>query len=572
MAVALVDRLKDVLKKRQLYVEDKFNEWVSLAEASGSTLDRILSQSGYLTESQMLDVFGELLELPVMKRLVDHTVPASFLDRVPVQFARNHNLVAVGEENGSMRVATCSPLDTAPFDELSSMVDCVVEPVLASRAEITALINKAYQAKVDIVDEMTENLKDEDLESISKEVEKSQDLIDLAGKAPIIKLVNMMLFQALKMRASDVHVQPYEEKLQIRYRVDGILYDIMAPPKKLQDAILSRVKIMGKMDIAERRLPLDGRATVKLGEGDIDIRISSVPTQYGERIVMRLLDKTARLYELEELGMSPQDHLSLFKRMIEATHGVILVTGPTGSGKSTTLYAALKRLNSQELNLMTIEDPIEYQLPGVNQIEVNTKKGLTFALGLRHILRQDPDIVMVGEIRDIETASIAIQASLTGHLVFSTLHTNDAPGSVTRLLDLGVEPYLVSSSVVGVIAQRLIRVICKECRETVDIDEEAVRRVGLKLEQFKHGKMYRGKGCPYCLNSGFMDRSAIYEMMMMDDEVREMVVNRTGSSLIKQYAIRNQAMRTLRMDGARKILKGLSTPEEVMRVTQMDVM
>ena len=570
MATALVDKLRNVLKKKGLFVEDKFNEWLNLTEATGQTLDRILSSSGYLTEIQMLEVFGSVLDLPIVERLIDMKVPDSFLDKVQVQFARNHNLIAIGEENGSVRVATCSPLETAPFDELTNMLDCVVDPVLATRQEITSLINKAYQSKVDVVDEMLEGVEEQDLESIGREVEQTQDLIDLAGKAPIIKLVNMMLFQALKMRASDIHIQPCEDKLQVRYRVDGILYDIMTPPKKLQDAILSRLKIMGKMDIAERRLPQDGRASVKLGDSDIDIRISSVPTSLGERIVMRLLDKSARLYTLDELGMSPTDHLAMFKQMISATHGIILVTGPTGSGKSTTLYAALKRLNSQELNLMTIEDPIEYQVTGVSQIEVNNKKGLTFSLGLRHILRQDPDIVMVGEIRDLETATIAIQAALTGHLVFSTLHTNDAAGAVTRLLDLGIEPYLVSSSVNGVIAQRLVRVNCEHCKEAVEPDPDVLRRVGLKQSELKDGKLMRGKGCPYCLNSGFLDRSAIYEVMMVDDEIREMVVKRTGSSVIKNYAVKNKGMRTLRMDGARKIIKGLSTPEEVMRVTQMD--
>jgi general secretion pathway protein E len=567
----LIAQLKRVLAKRNLLVEEKFREWVGVAETSGQTLDRVLSQTGYLTERQMLEVFGEVLELPLVDKLVQYKVPARFLDSVPVQFARNHNLVAIGEANGGMRVATCAPLDTGPFDELTGMLDAVVEPVLATRAEITALINKAYQAKVDVVDEMLDGVEDQELEGLSKEVEKAQDLIDLAGKAPIIKLVNMMLFQALKMRASDVHIQPYEEKLQVRFRVDGSLYDVMAPPKKLQDAILSRVKIMGKMDIAERRLPQDGRATVKLGDADIDIRISSVPTSHGERIVMRLLDKSARLYELNELGMSPSDHLPLFKKMIASTHGIILVTGPTGSGKSTTLYAALKQLNSQDLNLLTIEDPIEYQLPGVNQIEVNVKKGLTFARGLRHILRQDPDIVMVGEIRDLETATIAIQAALTGHLVFSTLHTNDAPGAVTRLLDLGIEPYLVSSSVIGVIAQRLVRLVCKECREMVPAEEEALREIGLKLSDAKDGRIARGKGCPYCLNSGYMDRTAIYEIMMVDEPIREMVMKRTGSSTIKQHAIQ-RGMRTLRMDGARKVVLGVTTPQEVMWVTQMDVM
>jgi general secretion pathway protein E len=566
--MALIDELKRILEREKLYVQDKFEEWVNLAKTTHQTLDRVLSTSGYLTEAQMLRIFGECLGLPVLDRVVEETVPSEFIQKVPVQFARHHNLIAIGKANGTVRVASCSPLDTHPIDELSAMLDRIVEPVLATRAEITALINRAYQQKVDVVDEMLEQFDEDDLAGLSKEVEGSQDLLDIANKAPIIKLVNMILFQALKMRASDVHIQPYEDKLQVRYRIDGILYDMMAPPKKIQDAVLSRIKIMGKMDIAERRLPQDGGANVKLGDSDVDIRISSVPTIYGERIVMRLLDKSARLYDLEELGLVGQE-VDVFKRLVDASHGIVLVTGPTGSGKTTSLYAALKKINTIEYNVMTIEDPIEYHLPGISQIEVNTKKGLTFGAGLRSIVRQDPDIIFVGEIRDIETATIAIQASLTGHLVFSTLHTNDAPGAITRLLDLGVEPYLVASSVIGVIAQRLVRLICKHCKmEYVPTDREAMG-IGLTMKDIPNGRLWKGKGCPYCLNSGYQDRTAIFEIFTVDDMVRDQTMKRVGSTFIKQDAIK-RGMRTLRMDGARKVLSGKTTPEEVLRVTQMD--
>ncbi|MBI2901799.1 MAG: Flp pilus assembly complex ATPase component TadA, partial [Planctomycetes bacterium] len=418
-------------------------------------------------------------------------------------------------------------------------------------------------------DEALDTLDEGDLLGLTAEVEVSEDILDVANKAPIIKLVNMVLFQALKMRASDVHLQPYEDRLQVRYRIDGILYDMEAVPKKVQEAVISRIKVMGKMDIAERRLPQDGRATIKLGDGEVDIRISSVPTNHGERIVMRLLDKSARLYEVEELGLDDQENLDTLKKLIDASHGIVLVTGPTGSGKTTTLYASLKRINSVENNVLTIEDPIEYHLPGISQIEVNYKKGLTFAAGLREILRQDPDVIYIGEIRDKETATIAIQSALTGHLVFSTLHTNDAPGAVTRLIDLGVEPYLVSSSVIGVIAQRLVRMICKHCKETYKPTAESLSDVGLKLDAVPEGTLWRGHGCPGCLNSGYLDRTAIYEIFPIQDWGREMVMNRAGSTFIKAEAIK-RGMRTLRMDGARKVLKGQTTPEEVLRVTQMD--
>ena len=342
----------------------------------------------------------------------------------------------------------------------------------------------------------------------------------------------------------------------------------LAPPKKIQDAVISRIKIMGRMDIAERRLPQDGGCAVKLGDSDVDIRISSVPTIYGERIVMRLLDKSARLYDLEELGLEGQD-MDVFKKFVDASHGIVLVTGPTGSGKTTSLYAALKKINTIEYNVMTIEDPIEYHLPGISQIEVNHKKGLNFASGLRSIVRQDPDIIFVGEIRDLDTAAIAIQAALTGHLVFSTLHTNDAPGAITRLLDLGVEPYLVSSSVLGVIAQRLVRLICKQCKTEYEPSESELAGIGVKLKDVPGGKLWKGKGCPYCLNSGYSDRSAIFEIFSIDDHVREQTMAHVGSTVIKADAIK-RGMRTLRMDGARKVMQGKTTPEEVLRMTQMD--
>ncbi len=566
--MAQLDQLKTVLKREGLYVEEKFEEWVALARTTGQTLDRILTAAGYLTEKQMLKVFGECLRLPVVEKLAEATVPPRFVEKVPVHFARHHNLIGLEEHNGTIRVASCSPLDTHPIDELSTLLDRVVEPVLAPRGEITALINRTYQQKADLVDEALEDLDEDELAGISKEIERSTDLLDIANKAPIIKLVNMVLFQALKMRASDVHIQPYEEKLQVRCRIDGILYDMMTPPKKIQEAIISRVKIMGKMDIAERRLPQDGRATVKLGDSEVDIRISSVPTNHGERIVMRLLDKGARLYELEELGLEVEDR-EIVKKLIDASHGIVLVTGPTGSGKTTSLYAALKRINATEYNIMTIEDPIEYHLPGISQIEVNYKKGLTFATGLRSLVRQDPDIIFVGEIRDEDTAGIAIQASLTGHLVFSTLHTNDAPGAVTRLIDIGVEPYLVASSVVGVVAQRLVRLICKHCKEEVAVTADELRQIGLKPEDAPSLKLWRGRGCPHCLNSGYLDRTAIYEIFTVNDHVRDQIMTRTGVTQIKSDALK-RGMRTLRMDGARKVLRGLTTVEEVLRVTQMD--
>jgi general secretion pathway protein E len=567
--------VRELIKKELigsgLLDEARFRECVQIEEDTGQSLDRILQKKGYLTEEAMLEAFSKSLSIPFVRTLGDEGVPAEFVSRVPVQFARNYSIVGLGSGNGVMRVATCSPLDLHPLDELALMVDREVEPVLATRSEITSLINKAYKKKADVVDEALEGLEGEDIMGLTKEIEESEDLLDMANKAPIIKLVNMILFQALKMRASDVHVHPYEDKIQIRYRIDGILYDMESPPKKFQDAITSRVKVMGKMDIAERRLPQDGRTTIRIGGSEVDIRISSVPTNQGERIVMRLLDKGARLYDLEEIGLDRKNK-ELVGEFIELSHGIIFVTGPTGSGKTTTLYAVLNRMNAKELNIITIEDPIEYHLNGVSQIQVSTKKGLTFASGLRSVLRQDPDVIMVGEVRDEETARIAIQSSLTGHLVFSTIHTNDAAGAITRLLDIGIEPYLVASSLIGVIAQRLVRLICKGCREPVTPstgDLKKMKVLGLTPDMLPEGKLYRGKGCDQCFN-GFLNRTGIYEILPVDDVVKNQIMDRLGASTIKKVAL-ERGHRTLRQDGVQKVVDGVTTIDEVLRVTQLDV-
>jgi len=565
------DAVVRILREEKLLDEPRLEECLALEQESGQTLDRVLLQKGYLTEADILRVFSRAMGIPMVANLGEEQVPADFVNRVPVNFARNYGLVAIGRENGTVRVATASPLDTYPLDELAGMMGCGVDPVLAPRTEITNLINKAYKRKADMVDEALDTLGEGDLLGLTADIEVSEDILDVANKAPIIKLVNMVLFQALKMRASDVHLQPYEDRLQVRYRIDGILYDMEAVPKKVQEAVISRIKVMGKMDIAERRLPQDGRATIKLGDGEVDIRISSVPTSQGERIVMRLLDLTARLLELQEIGLDDDD-LKLVDRYIHYTHGIIMVTGPTGSGKTTTLYAALQRINSSQKNVITIEDPIEYHLDSISQIQVNVKKGLTFAAGLRSLLRQDPDIMMVGEIRDEETARIATQAALTGHLVFSTLHTNDAAGAVARMLNFGIEPYLVSSSVLVVIAQRLVRLICPECKVAFEPQESDVRELGeiaLEVSDLPGGKLHRGTGCPNCFQTGYTDRSAIYEILPVEEAVKQQIMDRASANVIKRSSI-DRGCRTLRMDGATKVVKGQTTVEEVLRVTQLD--
>ena len=552
--------------------EDRVRELTKLEGDTGQTIDRLVLQKGYLQEAEVLSVMGDVMGYDVRKELRDEAVPKTFVDRVPVQFARNYNLVGIGGENGTMNVATCAPLEMHPMDDLASMLGLDVEPILAPKAEITSLINRAYKAKSDVVGEALDDLSDDDISSLAAEVEEGEDILNVANKAPIIKLVNMILFNALKMRTSDVHLQPFPDRLQIRYRVDGILYDMESAPKKVQEAIISRVKIMGKMDIAERRLPQDGRASLRIGEGEVDVRISSIPTSYGERIVMRLLDKTSKVYRLEEIGM--EDHnLDEFRHFLGFTHGIILVTGPTGSGKTTTLYAAMSEINGAEKNILTIEDPIEYNLEGISQVQVNVKKGLTFSAGLRSFLRQDPDVMFVGEIRDRETAEIAIRAALTGHLVFSTVHTNDSASSVTRLLDIGLEPYLVSSSVRLVIAQRLVRLNCPKCKEPIEPDVTTTKKLaeaGLTREMFKDGKIWAGKGCEYCFNSGYVDRTAIYELLPVDDVIKEQIMDHASATVIKKSAVERDAIQTLRQDGIYKVLDGRTTIDEVLRVTQLD--
>lgn len=565
-------RLATILKEEAQLDDMRIQDVFRQSDETGQSLDRVLFDKNYLAEEVALKAFAKLLGCESMTSLENVTVPKDFVQKVPVAFSRTYNLIALSLDNGVTKVATFTPFDLQPLDDLAKMLETDVEPVLAPRGEITQLINRAYRHKADGVDDALSSIEDEDIVGLAAEIDESEDLLDVANKAPIIKLVNTVLFQALKLRASDVHLQPYPDRLQVRFRIDGLLHDMQTVPKRAQEAIISRVKVMGKMDIAERRLPQDGRASIKLGDGEVDVRISSIPSGDGERIVMRLLDKTAKIYNLDEIGLEPRNRDMLLK-YLDYSHGIILVTGPTGSGKTTTLYGALTQMNSAELNILTIEDPIEYNLPGISQVQVATKKGLTFAAGLRSFLRQDPDVLMVGEIRDLETAEIAIRAALTGHLVFSTVHTNDSPSTITRLVDIGLEPYLVSSSLLLVIAQRLVRTICSRCKEYVepdDVTRAKLREVGLSLDRLPNGKVAVGRGCEECFRGGYSGRTAIYEFMPIDDAVRTQVMNRANATEMKRSAI-DRGLTTLRMDGVDKIIHGQTTADEVMRVTQLDM-
>jgi general secretion pathway protein E len=566
----LTKKVIDELRNEGHLDPHKVTELTKLLEETGETLDHILIKRGFAGEAAVLQVYSQVLGYPFLSSLDGYGVPAFYLERVPIQFARNYNLIGIAHDNGIIQVATCSPSDSHPLDELSTLLDCEVEPVFAPRHEITTLINRSYVSSSAAADEAQEDAIEAGL---GRAEGVDQEKIDISGsghdQAPIIRLVNQVFFDALKRRASDIHFQPYDDRLTVRYRIDGILYDVEHVKKRLQEAVIGRLKVMGRMDIAERRLPQDGRSALVLGDTDVDLRISSLPTQYGERVVLRLLDKTTRMLDLEELGFTGK-HLSTFSRLIRQSHGIVLVTGPTGSGKSTTLYASLKRINSKDKNVITVEDPIEYNIGGISQVETNPKKGLTFATALRSILRQDPDIIMIGEIRDQPTAKIAIESALTGHLVFSTLHTNDSASAITRLVEIGVEPYLVSSSVLGVCAQRLVRLNCPSCVTTYTPEEEELREIGLSIDRVPEGVLHRGGGCELCMQSGYMDRTGIYELLIIEDHIREMINRKSSAGDIKSYAV-NKGMATLRMDGAAKVLTGTTTPEEVLRVTHLDV-
>jgi len=544
---------------------------------SPGRLDERLLNCPYFTEDVVLKLFAEALGWEFLPEIPQKEVPIEFVEAVPATYAQHHYLIGIKREgdNSELTVVLSKPLDANTLDNVSKMTGLSVKPAISTRAAITSIIDVAYEQRTTVIEEVAEELDSQNLENLVDEVAASDDLLDVVNRPPVIRLVNDILFRALQLRASDIHVHPYESKIQIRYRIDGILYDTLSLNRNVLPLIISRIKVMAGMDIAERRLPQDGRCSVRLGQREVDLRISTVPTSYGERSVLRLLDKSTGLFGLDELGLY-EDDLKRLDVLLHRSHGVIFVTGPTGSGKSTTLYACLNRINSSEKNVLTIEDPIEYQLEGISQIQVASKKGMTFATSLRHVLRQDPDVIMVGEVRDIETARMAIQSSLTGHLVFSTLHTNDSAGAVTRLIDLGLEPYLVSSSLIAVIAQRLVRKVCPDCRKKYQPALHELRELGLGNGQaagstYGSVEFFVGTGCDKCFQTGYRGRTGIYEMMLINDEIQEQIYKKETAGTIKKNAL-EAGMQTLRMDGARKVLAGITTIAEVLRVTQADVM
>ncbi len=534
----------------------------------GGRIGEILVQQKKLSEDDLLHARSLQCGLE-LKMTIPPAPDPFFTDRVPIGFLKKFKMIPVATPDESY-IALAEPFYFQQLDDLQRVLHWEgIKTCLAPHDEIFIAINMAYdKSSQGAADQVLQDIDEDDPEAIFSEIEETSDLLDDTSDAPVIKLVNLMLSQAVRDNASDIHIEPYKDRVKIRKRVDGILYDMFTPPKHVQAKLVSRVKIMAKMDIAERRLPQDGRFEIRIADKNVDLRVSSLPTAFGERVVMRLLDKSTVLLSLESLGMFKSD-LVRFKQLLKAPYGIILVTGPTGSGKTTTLYSALSILNQPGVNIITVEDPIEYQINGISQMQVNNKIGLTFATGLRTIVRQDPDIILVGEIRDLETAEVAIQSALTGHLVFSTLHTNDSAGAITRLINMGVEPFLVSSSVNAILAQRLVRKICPHCRDSYKPDKDYLARVGLSPIKFGDRVLYHGHGCPECMGTGYKGRLGLFELMVLNDNLKSLILTTSDTGQIKRQALASLAMgmRTLRQDGLRKVLAGQTTLEEVFRVS-----
>lgn len=560
-----------ILEQKFGLSEAKLLEALNIQQTKGGRLGEALLKIRAIEENQLLQALAIQFEMPWLPHLELNQVDHEWIKKVPIHFARRYRVLPLKVDDGAIMVATTDPLETAALDDLRLLLGMPVKAVLTSSMSLLNSLNRAYDevASPSGAEQVMEDIAaSENLDKIAHELDEPQDLLDATDEAPIIRLVNSVLFQAVRQRASDIHFESFERGLVVRYRIDGVLYPILTPPKHLQSSIIARLKIMAGLNIAEKRLPQDGRFAIRTAGKDVDLRVSVLPTSHGERVVLRLLEKENRLLNLSEMGFS-LDRLRIIHQLIQLTHGILLVTGPTGSGKTTTLYAALSEINAPDKNIITVEDPVEYQLLGIGQMQVNPKINLTFAAGLRSILRQDPDVIMIGEIRDRETAEIAIHASLTGHLVFSTLHTNDAASAATRLIDMGIEPFLVASSVVAVLAQRLIRKVCPDCKKGYQPDDEELIRLGVVPGKTKP-TFYRGSGCAACSQTGYRGRTGIHELLVMDDEVRRLIGSKADAAAIKQAAVA-RGMVLLKEEAAEKIFAGVTTTEEVMRMTQQEV-
>lgn len=560
-----MESIEKILLKQGKITQTQIDEATSMPN-SGKSRGRQLVEMGFVSEDEFLKIASEKMNIPVIKipDIPEKNIP-NLEGKLQIKFLKEFNIFPVEIKDNLLTVAMADPCNTYVIDDLALTLGLEVEINLARETEINGAIEKHYGSGASAMDQIVGGMAKEEMEVMAGRAEDDPDnLKDMASEAPVIKLVNLIVSRAIEEKASDVHIEPFEGNLLVRYRVDGILHSEESPPKQLQDAIISRIKIMAKLNIAERRLPQDGRIRMKIMGKDIDLRVSTLPTLYGESIVLRILDRGTIVFSLEKIGF-PTEALEQFSKIIKMPYGMLLVTGPTGSGKTSTLYAGMSKINSPDKKIITIEDPVEYQLHGVNQIHVKSQIGLTFASGLRSIVRQDPDVIMVGEIRDPETADIAIQAALTGHMVFSTVHTNDSAGAITRLLDMGVENFLISSSLLGVLAQRLVRVLCTNCREAYKPDDKLLKEMNVK-DSNGIDFIYKGTGCPECSFTGYRGRIGIFELLVVRDEIRKLILEKTSANIIKEEA-RNGGMITLREDGWEKVKAGITTVSEIYRVT-----
>ncbi len=552
---------KGIIQKRDL-------EKISTMDQQKETLsfEEHLLHSGLITEEQYRQACEEFFGVPVALK-EDFPPEPVLINHLSIQFMRESKFIPVRMEEKTLIVIMSNPLDFYVLDAIRLATDCEVKVLFGKEKDILEAIERCYGSELTSMGKIIEDI--DRIPEYQPEFEEDVDhLRDMASEGPVIRLVNLIITRAIEMRASDIHFEPFEDQLRLRYRIDGVLHDVESPPKRFQAAITSRIKIMAKLNIAERRLPQDGRIMLRVKGKEIDFRVSTIPTIYGESVVLRILDKSSILLDIEKLGF-PEDTLKRFKSLIQTPHGIILVTGPTGSGKTTTLYCSLEKINSSEKKIITVEDPVEYQLRGINQIPVKPSIGLNFANALRSIVRQDPDIILIGEIRDTETAEIAIHSALTGHLVLSTLHTNDAPSAITRLIDMGVEDYLLSSTLIGVLAQRLVRVACPFCKSPSSIDQSLLQELSRNDETLESWEIIETKGCSQCAGTGYLGRTGIFELFEVNDEIRKLILGKKDASFIKEVA-RKQGMRTLREDGWMKVKRGITTIPEVLRVTQTE--
>ncbi len=562
--------LGEILLDQGIINQQQLDEALEEQKKSGRLLGRVMVDMGFISEDRILEALGIQVGMRVSS-LSDLNIPEEVINMLPASVAQVYNVIPVKFEDNVLTVALSDPLNVNVLDDLRFVLNCKVQGAIASEEEISEALEKYYggTSKEESINSLVKEIEESGPKIITSEVKETQDIAslkELASQAPVVKLVNLVLLQAVKDKASDIHFEPFQDEFKVRYRVDGVLYEITHPPKNLSLAITSRIKVMSNLDVAETRVPQDGRIMMRVAGRSVDLRVSTLPTVFGESVVMRVLDRSVISLSLDEVGLSPDLKDKVIK-LINRPNGIILATGPTGCGKTTTLYSCLRKVNKVEYKIITTEDPVEYDISGIIQVTIKPKINLTFATCLRHILRQDPDIIMVGEIRDKETAQISIQASLTGHLVFSTLHTNDAPSSITRLIDMGVEPFLITSTLEAVVAQRLVRLLCPNCKEQYSPTEYELSQIGLSPEDAKGKTFYRAKGCSECNDIGYKGRSGIFEILILNDKVRSLIMQRAPTNQLRKAA-RESGMRTLREDGLLKIYNGATTIEEIVRETQ----